>query len=84
MTQGVLSFQYQEERCSSGLTALGGLPAYLDLAAVAGLTESIERHVQVCGQQTQGWTDRQMVMALVLLNLAGGECCDCQLALAPL
>jgi hypothetical protein len=76
MTQGVLSFQYQEERCSSGLTALGGLPAYLDLAAVSGLTESIERHVQVCGQQTQGWTDRQIVMALVLLNLAGGECVE--------
>lgn len=76
MTQGVLSFQYQEERCSSGLTALGGLPAYLDLAAVVGLTESIERHVQVCAQQTQGWTDRQIVMALVLLNLAGGECVE--------
>jgi hypothetical protein len=63
MTPGVLPFRYQAECSTSGLTALGGLPAYLDLAVVAGLTESIERHVGGCAKQKQGWTDRQRVMA---------------------
>jgi len=31
--------------------------------------------VQVCSDE-QGWTDEQMVMSLVMLNLAGGDCVD--------
>jgi hypothetical protein len=54
------------------MTGLGGLPLYLDLAGVMGLSKSIEKHVGVrVGEQ--GWTDVQVVMALILLNLAGGE-----------
>jgi hypothetical protein len=73
MKQGVLPFQYEET--STGMTALGGLPAYLDLARVAGLSRSIERHVRV-REGAQGWSDSQMVTSLVLLNLAGGEAVD--------
>ena len=25
---------------------------------------------------TQGWTDEQLIVSLMLLNLAGGECVD--------
>ena len=57
------------------MTALSGLPAYLDLAAVARLRESVRRHVGV-REGTQGWTDAQMVMSLVMLNLSGGESVD--------
>jgi Transposase DDE domain group 1 len=72
ITQGVLPIKYELEKSQAGMTALGGLPLYLDLAAVMGLSKSIERHVKVrIGEQ--GWTDVQMVIALVLLNLAGGE-----------
>lgn len=53
------------------MTALAGLPLYLDLAWVTGLVDSIRRHVTLREGQ-QGWTDAQMVMALILLNLAGG------------
>jgi hypothetical protein len=53
---------------------LAGLPAYLDLSAVSGLTASIQKHMMVCAEKTQGWTDAQIVMPLILLNLAGGEC----------
>ena len=52
-----------------------GLLAYLDLAAVARLGESVRRHVGV-REGAQGWTDSQMVMSLVMLNLAGGESVD--------
>ena len=74
MAQGVLPFQYQAQSTVKGLTALAGLPSYLDLAQASGLREAIRRHLSVRGENTQGWTDVQVVMALVLLNLAGGDC----------
>ena len=54
------------------MTALAGLPLYLELAEVAGLPEAIQRHLGL-RERGQGWTDAQIVMALVLLNVAGGE-----------
>lgn len=72
MQQGLLAFKYEEERESTGMTALAGLPVYLELAQAAGLPQSIQRHVQLRAGR-QGWDDRQMVLALVLLNLAGGD-----------
>ena len=74
MTQGVLPFQYEVSATACGMTALAGLPAYLDLAAVSGLTGAIRRHLNVGAERQQGWTDAQVVMSLVLLNLAGGDC----------
>lgn len=76
MTQGVLPFQYEVSAAACGMTALAGLPAYLDLAAVSGLTGAIRRHLKVAAERQQGWTDEQVVMSLVLLNLAGGDCVD--------
>lgn len=73
MTQGALPFKYEAEKKGLGLTALGGLPVYLDMARVMGLAESIDRHVGI-RKDCQGWTDSQIVMSLVLLNIAGGEC----------
>lgn len=72
MAQGVLGFQYDEEKREGNLTSLGGLPLYLELAHVSGLVDAIRAHL--CARSGgQGWTDTQVVMALVLLNLAGGE-----------
>ncbi len=75
MRQGVLPFQYQEEKTSTGMTALAGLPTYLDLAHVAGLSQSIQSHVKL-REGKQGWSDVQVVTSLVLLNLAGGDSVD--------
>lgn len=74
MAQGVLPFQYKEQSTVTGLTALAGLPTYLDLAQAAGLRDAIRRHLNVRGEGSQGWTDSQMIMTLILLNLAGGDC----------
>ncbi len=74
IAQGVLGFQYEGEERVGGMTALAGLPVYLDLFAAMGLSRSIGRHVGV--RPAQGWTDAQVVSALVLLNLAGGESVD--------
>ena len=53
-----------------------GLPAYLELAIVSGLTDSIQRHLGECARKEQGWTDTQIIMSLFLLNIAGGDSVD--------
>ena len=58
------------------MTALAGLPPYLELAVVSGLTDSVRRHLHVCSDQEQGWTDVQVIMALALLNVTGGNSVD--------
>lgn len=73
MAQGLLPYKYEEEKTTSGLTGLAGLPIYLDLASVLNLGASITQHLHI---KIQGWTDEQIVMALILLNLAGGDSVD--------
>lgn len=73
MKQGVLPFRYEEEPKETGMTALAGLPLYMDLAQVIGLSKSIQKHLKV-KDGGQGWTDSQVVISLALLNLAGGDC----------
>ena len=66
-----LPFQYASEPSSVEMTGLVGLPLYLELAGAAGLERSVARHLGVAG--SQGWSDRQLVQALLLVNLAGGD-----------
>ena len=74
VAQGVLDFQYEADSSRHGQTSLAGLPVYLDLVKAIGLAEAIRRRVGVAG--SQGWLDIQMVLAVVFLNLAGGDCVD--------
>ena len=73
MPQGVLPYKYEEEKTESAMTSLAGLPVFLDLASILGLGESISAHLHA---KTQGWTDEQIIISLILLNLAGGESVD--------
>jgi len=75
MPQGILPFQYENERNAVGITGLAGLPLYLDLAQVAKLQQIIERQLGQLGPR-QGWTATQHILSVVLLNLAGGDCVD--------
>ena len=72
MKQGLLAFQYEEEKSTTGMTALSGLMTYVELMHAAGLRSSVERRVGLRGGG-QGWTDSQIITSLILLNLAGGE-----------
>lgn len=74
MPQGILSYKYEEEKKEANLTALAGLPLYLDLAVALGLPASISRHCAF--RLSQGWTDSQIILSLVFLALAGGDCVD--------
>lgn len=71
MPQGVLPFQYQAEPTGKGLTALGGLGMYLDLLYGAGIPQAADAAIGL--RKQQGYSDGQMMVALTLLNLAGGE-----------
>jgi Transposase DDE domain group 1 len=75
MRHGILGFEYRHDRSETGSTAVAGLLPYLELACVIRLGESIEKYVSVCSEK-QGWTDAQMVLSLLLLNLAGGAYVD--------
>jgi hypothetical protein len=75
MAQGILKYEYEIEEGKAGLTTFSGLPPYIGLAAAAGFLNSIDRHLEIRAGE-QGWTDRQLVLSLVLLNLAGGDCVD--------
>ncbi len=74
MPQGLLGFHYEDDSPSAATTALGGLPAYLDLILASGLKDSIARRVRAAGKQ--GWTDVQALVSLILLNLTGGDCVE--------
>jgi hypothetical protein len=71
MAQGVLPFQYEAETCTAGLTGFAGLGVYLDLIEISGLAAAVHRHLAVAGRQ--GWLDLHMVVALIALNLVGGD-----------
>jgi hypothetical protein len=72
MAQAVLPFQYEVEKKPGGMTGLAGLPTYLEFGYVMGLSRAIENRLKIRSGD-QGWSDAETVMALILLNLAGGE-----------
>jgi len=74
MTQGELGFKYEVENQGVGLSGMGGIGPYLDLACRSGMVRSIERNVKAGGEQ--GWTDAESVLSLVMLNLVGGDCVE--------
>jgi len=56
LTQGELAFKYEMDHQGAGLTGMGGIGAYLDLACRSGMVRSLERHVKA-RKGEQGWTD---------------------------
>ena len=75
MPQGVLPFKYDVEHNATGMTALAGLPAYLDLGHILRLNDAADQHIGL-RNGSQGWTDGQIITALILLNLAGEDCVE--------
>lgn len=71
MSQGSLPFQYRAEKNDSGLTGFAGLPLYVELCRRSGLVEYIEQTMKT---KTRGWTDAEMILSLIMLNIAGGDC----------
>ncbi|HXN69886.1 MAG TPA: IS1380 family transposase [Bradyrhizobium sp.] len=74
MAQGLLDFQYEAESSTHGLTSFAGLPLYFELVKASGLAAAIRRHLRAAGGQ--GWLDIQMTLAVIFLNLSGGDCVE--------
>ena len=53
---------------------MAGMPLYLELIQAVKLAETISRQVGIRNPKGQGWLDSQLVIALILLNIAGGDC----------
>ncbi len=70
MAQRGLPYEYEIEEGKFGLTAMGGLPTYLDLTSATGLLKSIDRHLKVCTGD-QGWTDQDITVSLGVISLFG-------------
>ena len=72
MTQQPLPFKYEAEKKEKNLTAVSGLLLYLGLFKVMKLDILINKHLEV-KKDKQGYRDSQIILILILLNLAGGE-----------
>ena len=72
MTQQILPFKYEEEKKEKNLTALSGLLLYLGLFKAMKLDKLINKHLEV-KKDKQGYRDDQIILLLILLNLAGGR-----------
>lgn len=72
MPQKFLSFQYQGDS-RNNFTAYAGLPLFLEMSKLCGLTDAIK---QCLSLKKQGWLDVQTIQSLILLNLAGGDCVE--------
>ena len=72
MQHGPLPFHYEEENQSTGMTTWSGLPGVPGIWRPSRDSESPCAVTLEWREGTQGWTDAQMVTALVMLNLAGG------------
>ena len=73
MTQSLPSYQYLLDTSDQKLTSFAGLPLYLDMAIKSGLCAKIAENLKT---RSQGWSDVQVVLSLILLNIAGGDCVD--------
>lgn len=71
MTQEALPFQYSSAKKASKITGFAGLPLYLELAIKSGLTKQIENSLNL---KHRGWTDVELLLSLIMLNIAGGDC----------
>ena len=73
VAQAQLPFDYIEDNNNTKLTSHAGLPLYIEMALASGINEQIKNHLKI---KHQGWSDEQIIISLILLNLAGGTCID--------
>jgi hypothetical protein len=72
VTQHLLNFNYEMELNKKNLTGLAGLLIYLELFKALNLNNIIRQNVTI-RKNKEGYRDEQIILALILLNLAGGE-----------
>ena len=74
MPQGILPYKYEEEK-SRHRDDRPCRPPDLSRSRL-GLRTGRAYPSPTCRSRTQGWTDEQIILSLILLNLAGGDSVD--------
>ena len=69
---GMVPIRLEVDPTEAVATGYSGALVYLDLWNRLGMPDKVDETVHICG--SQGWMDRQIVTALMLVNLTGGEC----------
>jgi hypothetical protein len=74
MPQQLLSFKYEKDPTNNKLTALGGLPLYLDLMTSLGFIQSLRQCLDP-KEVGHGWSmpDSEQVHLVMKEDLAGGK-----------
>src|SRR3990172_3284090 len=67
----ILPIKVEADPTDAPATAHAGILAYLELWCAIGMPQQIDRELRLHGKQ--GWLTRQLIQALLLLNLLGGE-----------
>lgn len=75
MTQNVLPFKYEEEKKDTGISAFGGSLLFLELMEKIGFSKIVRSEITV-KKGRRGWSDVEILLSLILLNICGGECVD--------
>ena len=75
MAQVLLPFQYEQDPTKNKLTALAGLPLFLDLMKSLGFIDSLRECLDF-SDDMRGWSVSDVVIALMMVNLAGGDCVE--------
>lgn len=74
VAQGVLPFRFEADGTKNGLTSYAGLLPYLDLIEAMGVGRSLRTRLGgVVRRRRSGFAEAQLVMSLILMQLAGGE-----------
>lgn len=69
---GLLPIKVEIDPTDSLETAYAGTMVYFDLWNKLRMQQKIDEIVHICG--AQGWMDRQIITAILLINLIGGDC----------
>ena len=75
--QAPLPFEYQvvPDAQAAAFTAHGGLPLVLDTMRITGVSAAIEQELHFRKRQS-GYSERELLEAMVLLIAVGGECME--------
>lgn len=76
MSHNLLPFKYEIPEQALSLTSRAGLLLYSELLKALKVDASIRRHLRISSSKEQGWLDEQVLPALVLLQIAGGDCVE--------
>ena len=75
MQQNLLPFKYEIDPTKSKMTSLGGLPLFLDLTRNLGILSYLRKNLDL-SDTMRGWSVSDIILSLLMVNLAGGDCVE--------